>query len=397
MMSKTWRHGHGKHGSGRTVVEERYPGGPIQLRTPDPTKAGGYRRRNLGFTIRDANGEIELNGELRAIEALNQYLKRTVPIPRAEDVDTSNLMMRDLLMLYDRRNRERTRAGLITTNSYKISQRQIAIWSNVLSKVRPTQVSEHHWTRFIRRRRTGEIDARGQRVPEKQRRPVGDRILEKDLSFLRRCFKWAVEQGYVARSPIAGLRLVKEKNPQRPMATQAQVAALLEAGRGRGYLPQLIVLANGTGRRINAIRQLKWEDVDLERTGAAPYGAIVWPDDTDKMSIRWRCPISAEVRATLDTLSGIGRKYVFPARANAEPIEYGHIRQWLHEAMTETGLTFPPLFGWHSFRRKWANDRKHLPAQDVAKAGGWKSLSVVTEIYQQADDETLLEVVTAAS
>jgi hypothetical protein len=32
--------------------------------------------------------------------------------------------------------------------------------------------------------------------------------------------------------------------------------------------------------------------------------------------------------------------------------------------------------------------------KDVAAAGGWKSTFVVTEIYQQADDETLLRVMT---
>ncbi len=38
--------------------------------------------------------------------------------------------------------------------------------------------------------------------------------------------------------------------------------------------------------------------------------------------------------------------------------------------------------------------QEHIPAKDVAKAGGWKSTFVVTEIYQQADDETLLRVMT---
>ena len=51
---------------------------------------------------------------------------------------------------------------------------------------------------------------------------------------------------------------------------------------------------------------------------------------------------------------------------------------------------------WHAYRRKWATERKHLPVQDVAKAGGWNSHSVVQDIYQQAGDATMLEVVLGA-
>ena len=32
------------------------------------------------------------------------------------------------------------------------------------------------------------------------------------------------------------------------------------------------------------------------------------------------------------------------------------------------------------------------PASDVAQQGGWKNISVVQQVYQQADDETLLRV-----
>lgn len=39
-------------------------------------------------------------------------------------------------------------------------------------------------------------------------------------------------------------------------------------------------------------------------------------------------------------------------------------------------------------------ERKHLPDADVAKAGGWSDLEALRRCYQQADDETLLAVVT---
>ncbi len=45
--------------------------------------------------------------------------------------------------------------------------------------------------------------------------------------------------------------------------------------------------------------------------------------------------------------------------------------------------------------RKWATERKHLPVQDVAMTGGWRSHSVVQDLYQQADAGTMFEVVTS--
>jgi len=55
----------------------------------------------------------------------------------------------------------------------------------------------------------------------------------------------------------------------------------------------------------------------------------------------------------------------------------------------------PRLAGgqWHPYRRKWATERTHLPDVDVAAAGGWAELSSLKRVYQQADDDTMLQVV----
>lgn len=37
--------------------------------------------------------------------------------------------------------------------------------------------------------------------------------------------------------------------------------------------------------------------------------------------------------------------------------------------------------------------RKHLPAPDVAVAGGWAGPETLPWVYQQADPETMLQVV----
>ncbi len=51
---------------------------------------------------------------------------------------------------------------------------------------------------------------------------------------------------------------------------------------------------------------------------------------------------------------------------------------------------------WHAFRRGWATARKYLSDVDVAAAGGWKETTSLKQAYQQADQDTMLEVVMGA-
>jgi len=40
--------------------------------------------------------------------------------------------------------------------------------------------------------------------------------------------------------------------------------------------------------------------------------------------------------------------------------------------------------------------RKHLPVKDVAAAGGWKEVSTVLDVYQHADQASVLAVMSEA-
>jgi len=47
---------------------------------------------------------------------------------------------------------------------------------------------------------------------------------------------------------------------------------------------------------------------------------------------------------------------------------------------------------WHTYRRKWATERKDLPLKDVATAGGWKDVTTLLTCNQHADEATMLKV-----
>ena len=67
--------------------------------------------------------------------------------------------------------------------------------------------------------------------------------------------------------------------------------------------------------------------------------------------------------------------------------------RWLLDAEKLAGL--PKLAGgqFHPYRRLWATERKNLPVQDVAAAGGWKTVETVQRLYQLADGATTLAAV----
>jgi hypothetical protein len=66
---------------------------------------------------------------------------------------------------------------------------------------------------------------------------------------------------------------------------------------------------------------------------------------------------------------------------------------WLRRAEKIAKLDHMERGGFHAFRRLWASERRHLPAQDVAAAGGWRSLEVMRSAYMHADAETVYSAV----
>ncbi len=165
--------------------------------------------------------------------------------------------------------------------------------------------------------------------------------------------------------------------------------------RCRSYLSELLDIVDGTGRRISAVCQLRYEDLRLD---VGPYGAIRWPAHTDKQGKEWEVPISPQVRAAIDRVlaerPGLGGGYLFPSPDDiGRPITYERVRVWLQKGERLAGLPKQQGSLWHAYRRKWATERKHLSPTDVAQAGGWSNVATLQRCYQQADEATMLEVV----
>lgn len=144
-----------------------------------------------------------------------------------------------------------------------------------------------------------------------------------------------------------------------------------DAERSRWIKMELaLVLAEATGRRLGAIRQLQWKDIDLESQ------TIRWRAESDKQGQEWIVPIpdalADELRAFRRQLGAVGGWVFAAGRKPDQPMDRHLFNTWLTVAEEHAGLTKLEGGLWHPYRRKWATERKHRPIKDVAVAGGWK-------------------------
>ena len=288
------------------IVEERVPGGVLRARAWDPTKRGGlgnWVRRSLKHRDRGA-------AKTYALEQAAKLMKGVADLKHGQV--TLAVVFRMYLQFKTPRKR--------SSGEQKSDVRRAEQWTRILGPDRdPHKISLAEWERFIDRRLSGAIDARGFPVAEADRRPVGPRTVETNCLWLKWVFRWAVRwqtaQGsYLMReNPLRGFEAPRELNPQRSVASQDRYEAtravsdqvVMETRFGgkkraqRSYLSELLDIANGTGHRLSSICSLTFEDL---RLGEGPYGSIHWPAGTDKVGYEATVPVSPPVRAALDRL-----------------------------------------------------------------------------------------------
>ena len=256
---------------------------------------------------------------------------------------------------------------------------------------RPETLSQRDWDRFIRERRAGTVGPSGQ--------PVGNRMIEWDLTFLMAVLNWASrsrdEQGRLLldRNPLKGLKKPIEKNPNRVVVTEAEYQALLGVSQRLDWRFHVaLVLAHETGHRIGAIRNLRWSDVDFDGE------TVRWRAQHEKTGYEHTTPLTPEA---LEALEDARRRNpagadapVLPATRNPlECVGTPVARFWWKRAERLAGLEPKRGRGWHSLRRKFASDLMDLPLKVLCDLGGWKAAKTVLRCYQQPDEAQLRQAI----
>lgn len=258
--------------------------------------------------------------------------------------------------------------------------------------------------RYALARRTGHGWPDGRRT-----RPVRATAVREDLALLRTMILWATRERtsngswLLSENPLRGLKLPREENPKRPVATydrfvkvreaMQQLAATAPQRRGRGRWVRMelaLVLAEATGARIGAIRGLRWSDLEADPP------RIRWRKDFDKRGRERVVPIPAALAEELHhfrvRLGAVGDEWLFPRAGKDEPWPREIFGQQLGVAERHAGV--PRLEGglWHAYRRKWATERGDAPLKALMVAGGWKDMQTLLTCYQQPTEAALLDV-----
>ncbi len=402
---KRWSFSVGVYGCSVRAYE-RADGGNLWLEIRERGPDGRIRPRYEALGHGDKGQAVE--------EAKDRHTRLAQGLPLRNPTPTLSVVLDAFVA------RQQARANELRPAAVADATRQAAFWKAALgSEVDPAAVTQDDLEAVMRRRRSGECGPRGEPVPPEDRRPVRTRAVASDLEFLRAALRWAVHKKRLLRVNVMdGFEIPDEPNPRRPIATADryeatraradQVTMELRGGGKRvavpSYLPELLDLAYATGRRISAITALRFADLRLEATAEAPYGAIVWPAETDKMGREWVAPMDARARAAVDRILvdrelGLRARWpdspwCFPSPRNpSRPLSKDLASEWLERA--ETLAEVPKLDGslWHAYRRGWATARKHYPLADVAAAGGWKDTTTLRTVYTQADAATVRRVV----
>jgi integrase len=237
---------------------------------------------------------------------------------------------------------------------------------------------------------------------------VRRRTIQADLVHLRTQLNWATTvkvdgEWLLEENPLRGVKFPREPNPRRPVATFdrfekvreaiQQLAAGAPTVRERDKWIRLelaLALAEGTGRRVGSIRQLRWSDISYDPP------SIRWRAEFDKKRRERIVPIpeglASTIKAAQVRLAAVGEDWVFKQAYKDAPWAAAQCQDLLRRAEKAAGLEKLDGGLWHAYRRKWATERKHLPIKDVAAAGGWQDTVTLTTCYQHADEATMLKV-----
>jgi integrase len=279
--------------------------------------------------------------------------------------------------------------------------RRVALWVAWLGDKTVADLTVDLVSDFARERRAGHVTVPG--LKRGLRARVSERTIGADVVLLLSVLNWATRQRLIAANPLRGMAVPETPVPRRPVASEARfqaVRAVCDQVDPSGRFGAFFDLVKALGWRLSALCQLRDEDVDRAPAEFRPHGRILRRAESDKRGVEMWVPLSAEARAAIDRLPrpvkggwlfpSVSRRRVGKPWRREYPLALLQRCEDLAEVPRQDGGDF------HPYRRKWANDRKHLPAVDVMYAGGWKDRKTLETSYQQADEATLYEVVALA-
>jgi integrase len=193
----------------------------------------------------------------------------------------------------------------------------------------------------------------------------------------------------LVRDAMADLELALRSiaDAARPVLTAPQYDALLRtAEQIHTTFRTALILGHETGHRMSALRQLRWDDVDLDKK------CVRWRGEHDKLGFEHETILTDAALAALREVRkrSVLSPWVLPSPTDpSQPVSRHLLRDWWRRGEVLGKLPQEPGRGWHSLRRQFATELKHVPLKDLCALGGWKSAQTILACYQQPDPVTM--------
>jgi len=160
---------------------------------------------------------------------------------------------------------------------------------------------------------------------------VSDATIDTELRALRHALKWAEKHQWIAKAPY--IETPGGNQPRRRFLAPSEIeklVAALEHKKTKPHARTLVLIALWTAQRGGAIRELKWEHVDFERS-------ILWfPPSRSRLKNRVSVPMVPALAKHLATLKAT------PARSFSGEVEYPrvYVVEWLGRPITSARTAF---------------------------------------------------------
>ncbi len=243
-------------------VEQRKPGGTFQRVYRVPGVRTTYA--SLGTTDRQEARRL-------AVEFIRE-------LDRGRKVNLAELLTLERLWNRYQQEAPSYRGNQERTRKQKQLDARLLI-AGLGARKRVDHLTKNDVERYVAMRRTGHGWPDG-----RETKPVRARTIQGEVKQLRQMIFWAMNERLpdgswlLESNPLRGVKLPKEEDPRRPVATYDRFLKLREAaqdmaakapqqrGRERWKRWELaLVLAEATGARIGAISGLRWSDISSTR------------------------------------------------------------------------------------------------------------------------------------
>ncbi len=227
-------------------------------------------------------------------------------------------------------------------------------------------------------------DARSSR-----KRPLAAATVNRETSFLRSAFYFAMGRDLVDRNPAARLKLLPEENTRTRVMSEIEERKIL--ARAPGFLVPMLRVAVLAGLRRGEILRLRWSDVREGLIHVSP----------EAKSHKGRAvPITADLETVLDgldrmVLEGRAIDWLFPDPETGEPWKEWQVAGAFAKAVEAAGIRD---LHFHDLRRTFASKLAELGVslQTIAELLG-HGATYVTERYAWLKPDTLRDAVALLS